>query len=82
MLGDLGRDRDFLCLDRALLGPVSLPWTVLRPGVVKAGRPCVATQQVCRDKVVQRARTNARGSVCDRHSVRTVRIRVRQSARG
>ena len=41
MLGDLGHDRDFLCLDRSLLGPVS------RPGVVKIGRPCVATKQVC-----------------------------------
>ena len=53
MLCDLGRDRDFLYSDKALLGHVS------QPSVVKAGRPCVATQQVCRDRVAQLERTNA-----------------------
>ena len=43
MLGDLGLDRDFPCRDRALLGPMSRLWTVSQPGVVKVGRPCVAT---------------------------------------
>ena len=65
MLSDLGRYRDFLCRDRALLGPVSRLWTVSRQGVVKARRPYVATQQVCRDKMAQRVR----GSVRDRRSV-------------
>ena len=51
MLGDMGCDRDFLCLDRGILGPVSLPWTMSRPGVVKAWRPCVSTQQVFHDRV-------------------------------
>ena len=53
MLGDLGRDKDFLCCYRALLGPMSQLWTVSRSGVVKAGRPCVATQQMCHGKVAQ-----------------------------
>ena len=30
--------------------------SVLRQDVVKAGRPCVTTQQLCRDKVAQQAR--------------------------
>ena len=53
MLGDLGHDRDFLRCDRTFLGPVPRPWTVSRPGMVKTGRPCVATQQVCRDRVAR-----------------------------
>ena len=28
MLGDLGRDKDFLCRNKVLLGPVSRPWTM------------------------------------------------------
>ena len=43
MLGDLGCDEAFLCHNKALLGPMSRPWTVSRPGMAKAGRPCVAT---------------------------------------
>ena len=76
MLADLGSARDFLCRNRALLGPMSQPWIVSRLGVVKAERPCVATQQVCRDRVAQQASTNAqqcerqalsaRCSVCDK----------------
>ena len=54
MLGDLGLNKDFLCRDRALMGPVSRPWTVSRPGVIKAGRPCVATQQMCHNREVRR----------------------------
>ena len=44
--------------------------------MVKAMRPCVATQKVCRDRVAQRVHTNACNSVRDRHSVRTV-VRMR-----
>ena len=60
MLGDFGRDK-------ALLGHVLRPWTVSRPSVVKAKRPCVTTQQVCYDRVAQWAR----GSVLNRSSVRS-----------
>ena len=80
MVGDLGRDR-------ALLGHVLRPWTVSRPGVIKARRPCVATQQVCCDRVPQRVRT----SVHDRYSMctaahttggRKIRIHARPRACG
>ena len=71
MLGDLGHDRDFLCRDRALLSLVSQPWTVSRPSMVKAKRPCVMTQQVCRDRVAQRAHTSVRGSMRYRCSIHT-----------
>ena len=47
MLSDMGRDRDFFCRDKGLLGPVS------RSGVVKARRPYVATQQQCLDRVAR-----------------------------
>ena len=59
MVGDLGSDK-------ALLSLVSRSWTMSRPGVVKARRSYVATQQMCCDRVVQRVRS----SVCDRRSVR------------
>ena len=42
MLGGLGRDKDFICRNKAPLGPMLLLWTVLRQGVVNAGWPCVA----------------------------------------
>ena len=43
LLGDLVRDRDFLCRDKALLGPMSQTWAMSRPSVVKTERPCVTT---------------------------------------
>ena len=72
------------CVDRALLGPVSQLWTVSRWGVVKAGRPCVVTQQVCLERVAQPARTSACDSVYDKHLMRVAacmtdaRARARQ----
>ena len=76
MLGDLGRDEDFLYRDRVLLDPV------LRRGVVKVGRPCVVTQQVCQDRMTQRAKTNSRGHVHHRHAcARVIRIHARSSSR-
>ena len=49
-LGDQGHDGGSL-LRHSPLDTGSQPWTVSRPGVVKAGRPCVSTQQVCCDRV-------------------------------
>ena len=54
---------------------------MLRSGVVKAERPCDTTQQVCHDRVAQRARTNVHGSVHDRHSMRTAESTIGSRAR-
>ena len=74
------------CVDKALLGPVSQLWIALQRGVVKAGRPCVVTQQVCLERVAQPARTSACGSVYDKHLMRVAacmtdaRARARQGS--
>ena len=49
-LGDQGRDKGALCRDKGPLAVGSRPWTVSRPGLDKAERPCVATWKRCHDR--------------------------------